>query len=135
MPRLFQIISPWSLDFLAYWVARTWLWSLARSRDFRRAALFGWIAPLLATRSNTLTAASTDAEAAAASPLAIAASAFLTKVRAEVMYGRFRTRRRSATRIRFSADLLFANLNRLSRDVNGIDGNCHGRMSRPILGW
>ena len=69
--------------------------------------------PLPATRSRTLTATATASAAAAWSPLSMVISAFLTKVLADETYGRLRTRRRSATRIRFSADLLFANCHHL----------------------
>lgn len=83
--------------------------NLAISRDLRRAALFLWMMPLPATRSSMLRAARTACAAASRSPDRMAISARLTNVRAAVRYGRFRWRRRSATRIRFSADLLFAN--------------------------
>ncbi len=84
--------------------------NLAMRRDFRRAELFGWIIPLPATRSRTLTASPTAVAATVSSPARIANSAFLTKVRAADRYERFRNRRRSETRIRFLDDLLFANL-------------------------
>lgn len=87
--------------------------NFAISRDLRRAALFLWMMPLTATRSSMLIAARTASAAACASPERIAASAFLTKVRAAVRYGRFRWRRRSATRWLFSADLLFAKVTHL----------------------
>ncbi len=84
------------------------LFSLAINRDFRRAALFGWITPLLATRSSVLMASNTAADAASPPPSVIAASALRTEVLAAVRNGLFRRRRRSDTRIRFFADLLFA---------------------------
>lgn len=96
-----------ALDKLPYAAAPIRL-NFAIKRDFRRAALFLWMTPLLATRSSMLTALTTAVAAASASPSRIASSAFLTKVRAADRKGRFRSRRRSATRIRFSADLLFA---------------------------
>lgn len=83
---------------------------LAINRDLRRAALLGWITPLLATRSRTLTASNVAACAAAGSPAAMATSAFLTNVRASVRNGLFRAARRSATRMRFFADFELANL-------------------------
>lgn len=82
--------------------------NFAIKRDLRRAALFLWMMPLPATRSSMLIASPTAVDAIVASPARIATSAFLTNVRAAVRYGRFRSRRRSATRMRFSADLLFA---------------------------
>ncbi len=84
------------------------LLNFAIRRDFRRAALLGWITPLPATRSNTLTAAITALLAASSSPPRIASSAFFTKDRAIDRYGRFRARFRSAMRIRLRADLLLA---------------------------
>lgn len=95
--------------------------SFAINRDLRRAALFLWMTPLLATRSNVLIAAATAAAAIASSPAVIASLAFRTVLRAVVRCGWFRNRRRSATRIRFNADLLFANPNRplLSHPVAG----------------
>lgn len=97
--------------------------SLATRRDLRRAALLGWIIPLPATRSSTLIATATASVAAAWSPLAMVVSAFLTKVRADDTYGRLWTRRRSATRIRFSADLLLATIYHLVnlRNINSIE--------------
>lgn len=83
--------------------------NLAIKRDFRRAALLGWIIPFPATRSNVLTAFCTAASAASASPARTANSAFFTNVRAIDRYGRFLNRFRSATRMRFKAVLLFAN--------------------------
>jgi hypothetical protein len=82
--------------------------NFAIKRDLRRAALFLWMMPLPATRSSMLIASPTAVAATVASPARIATSAFLTYVRAAVRYGRFRSRRRSETRMRFSADLLFA---------------------------
>ena len=79
------------------------------SRDLRRAALFLWMMPLPATRSSMLIASPTAVAATVGSPARIASSAFLTKVRAADRYGRLRCRRRSATKMRFFADLLFAN--------------------------
>ena len=88
--------------------------NFAINRDFRRAALFLWMIPLLATRSNMLIASPTAVAATAGSPALIANSAFFTYVRAADRYGRFRARRCSATRIRFFADLLLATLIHLS---------------------
>lgn len=82
----------------------------AISRDLRLAALFLWTIPFPATRSSMLIASPTAVAATSWSPARIAISAFLTNVRAADRYGRFRCRRRSATRIRFFADLLLANL-------------------------
>lgn len=78
------------------------------NRDFRRAALFRWMMPLPATRSNMLIASPTAVVAVSASPARIANSAFFTNVRAAVRNGRLRRRRRSATRMRFFAESLFA---------------------------
>jgi hypothetical protein len=98
------------LDFTAnYAEAETRALYFAISRDFRRAALFLWITPLLATRSSMLTAARVAACAVSGSPAAIATSAFLTKVRADVRNGLLRAARRAATRIRFFADFELAN--------------------------
>ncbi len=91
-----------------YAPASTNAWYLATSLDLRRAALFLWITPLLATRSSTLTACSVADSATPASPAAIANSAFLTNVRASVRKGLLRSRRRWATRIRFFEDLELA---------------------------
>lgn len=77
-------------------------------RDLRRAALFGWMMPFDAIRSSVRAASSTATSAEPWSPAVMASSAFLTSVRADDRNGRFRCRRRSETRIRFSADLLFA---------------------------
>lgn len=82
--------------------------NFAIRRDFRRAALLGWMTPFPATRSSVLTALFTAASASG-SPARIASSAFFTNVRAMDRYGRFLSRFRSAMRIRFKADLLFAN--------------------------
>jgi hypothetical protein len=82
--------------------------NLAINRDLRRAALFRWMMPLPATRSSMLIASPTAVAADEESPVRIAISAFLTNVRAAVRYGRLRRRRRSATRIRFFAESLFA---------------------------
>jgi len=102
--------------------------NFAMSRDLRRAALFLWMMPLSATRSSMLIAARTASAAACASPERIASSAFLTKVRAAVRYGRFRCRLRSATRMRFSADLLFAKVTHL------VDPGHHSQPGTPING-
>ena len=91
--------------------------SLAINRDLRRAALFLWTTPLPATRSSILIASVTAVAASAWSPPAIAVSALRTKVRAADLYGRFRCRRRSETRIRFSADFVFAKTDHPSRYV------------------
>jgi hypothetical protein len=85
--------------------------NFAINRDLRRAALFGWMTPLPATRSSMLIASPTAVAATSALPPRIATSAFFTYVRAADRYGRFRTRFRSDTKMRFFADLLFANLN------------------------
>ena len=91
-----------------YALAATNAWYFAIRRDLRRAALFLWMTPLSATRSSTLTACSVAASAALESPEAMASSAFLTNVRASERNGLFRSRRRSATRIRFFADFELA---------------------------
>ena len=82
--------------------------NFAINRDLRRAALFLWMMPLPATRSSILIASPTAAAATVGSPARMATSAFFTYVLAAVRYGRLRKRRRSETRMRFSADLLFA---------------------------
>src|SRR5262249_12822930 len=69
-----------------------------------------------------------------ASPARIATSAFLTNVRAADRYGRFRCRRRSATRIRFSADLLFANVPHLVRVSNYTTGTPKERPRAATCG-
>jgi hypothetical protein len=51
-------------------------------RLLRRAALFGWMAPTLAALSSAAAARATAARVASASPLAAAASASFTSVRA-----------------------------------------------------
>lgn len=89
--------------------------SFAINRDLRRAALLRWMTPLLATRSSVLIAASTVASAVAESPPWMAVSALRTEDRASVRNGLFRRRRRSDTRIRFNADLLFAKTDHPSR--------------------
>jgi hypothetical protein len=85
------------------------------SRDLRRAALFLWMTPLLATRSSTLTAANVAALASSTSPVLMAISAFFTDVRASVRKGLFRAAWRAATRMRFFEDLEFAKLHRPPR--------------------
>src|SRR4051795_586207 len=82
------------------------------SRDFRRAALFLWITPLLATRSSTLTASSVAALAISTLPVLIACSAFFTELRASVRNGLLRAACLAATRIRFFEDLEFAKSDR-----------------------
>ena len=82
--------------------------NLVINRDLRRAALFLWIMPFPATRSSMLIASPTAVDAVVESPARIASSAFFTNVRADVRNGRLRRRRRSATRIRFFAESLFA---------------------------
>lgn len=82
----------------------------AIKRDLRRAALFLWIIPFPATRSSTAIASRTDSAAIVWSPSSIVKRARFTYVFAAERYGWLRARRRSATRIRFSADLLLANV-------------------------
>jgi hypothetical protein len=86
--------------------------SFAMSRDLRRAALFLWITPLLATRSSTLTASSVAAFAASTFPVLIACSAFFTELRASVRNGLLRAACRAETRIRFFEDLELAKFRR-----------------------
>ena len=114
---------------------RNWL-SLAISRDLCRAALFLWMTPLLATRSSMLTAAATAAVAVAWSPSLIAVSALRTKVRADVRYGLFRCRRRSATRMRFSADFLFAKPDHPSLESNSEGSSLSGAaFATPVRSY
>ena len=94
---------------VSYAVADARALYFAIKRDLRRAALFLWMTPLLATRSSTLTASTVAACAASASPAAIATSAFLINVRASVRSGLLRSRRRSEMRIRFFDDFELAN--------------------------
>lgn len=119
-----------------FYAAAVWsnLLNFAISRDFRRAALFLWMMPLLATRSNMLMASPTAVAATVWSPARIANSALFTNVRAADRYGRFLARRCSATRIRFFADLLFATLDHLSLTVSLFKGtprrDAHETLSR-----
>jgi hypothetical protein len=109
--------------------------NFAIKRDLRRAALFLWMIPLPATRSSILTASLTAAAAAAGSPARIANSAFLTYVRAAVRNGRFRCRRRSETRMRFSADLLFAKAPHLNSIASSAAGTPNGSPPAVSKGW
>ena len=84
--------------------------SRAIKRDLRRAALFLWMIPFPATRSSTAIASRTVSAAIVWSPSSIVNRAFFTYVFAAERYGWLRARLRSATRIRFSADLLLANV-------------------------
>lgn len=111
-----------------------WL-NFAIKRDLRRAALFGWMTPLPATRSSMLIASPTAVAAAVASPARMAISAFLTKVRAAERYGRLRKRRRSLTRMRFSADLLLANVNFPSIVTSGPMGTPQYGSYAAMPGW
>lgn len=106
--------------------------SFAMSRDLRRAALLGWITPLLATRSSVLIAASTVASAVAESLPWIADSALRTEERASVRSGLFRSRRRSETRIRFNADLLFAKTDHPSRKLDTAGNTLTLAASAPL---
>lgn len=109
--------------------------NFAIKRDLRRAALFLWMMPLPATRSSMLIASPTAVAAVAGSPTRIATSAFLTKVRAAVRYGRFRNRRRSATRMRFSADLLFAKVPHLVRITESAMGTPNSGPQAVTVRW
>ncbi len=105
------------------------------NRDFRRAALFLWMMPLPATRSNMLMASPTAVAATGWSPALMANSAFFTKVRAADRYGRFLARRRSATRMRFLADLLLATLIHLSLFVFISKGTPRRGATRTLPRW
>lgn len=72
------------------------------SRDLRREALFLWMIPLVAARSNEAIALATTAVASVGS-VAIAATARFTAVRVRVRTRRLMTRRRSWTRAAFVA--------------------------------
>jgi len=85
------------------------LLSLAISRLLRRAALFLWMTPLLATRSNVLIACLTASIASGVDPSVMTCSARRTDDRASVRCGLLRRRWRSETRIRFFADFELAN--------------------------
>ena len=82
--------------------------TLRVSRDLRRAAAFGWIAPALAARSRALSAA---ARASVGSPSTVPAAtrtAFAVRVFAALRRGWLISVRRSAVRTRFRADGVLA---------------------------
>jgi hypothetical protein len=91
--------------------------SFFNNRDFRRAALLGWITPFSAALSRELTAARTASRAASSSPEKISFSALVTFVLHRLRIDLLRKRRRSATRTCFSADLVTGNLFLLSPSI------------------
>lgn len=132
--------SPWvprECDAGPSYAAAVWpsLLNFAISLDFRRAALFLWMMPLRATRSNMLMASPTAVDATVWSPARIANSAFFTNVRAADRYGRFLARRCSATRIRFFADLLLATPDNLSLSVPIFRGTPRRGAAGTLRRW
>src|SRR6266536_2929222 len=82
---------------------------LIASRDFRRAAAFGWMAPVLAARSRALIASARETCGSSPSAGAVAMlNAVLTAVLAAERRGPSTASRRSALRTRFRPDGLRA---------------------------
>lgn len=77
------------------------------SRDFRRAAAFGWMSPRFAALSTALAAIRISSVASSERDV-MASRARTTFERAKVKTGRLTDRRRSMTRIIFFAELVFA---------------------------
>ncbi len=78
--------------------------TLRVSRDFRRAAAFGWIAPAFAARSSALSAAARASRGSPSACWVATLSALATNVFAAVRRGLLISVRRSAVRTRLMAD-------------------------------
>src|SRR5919108_2355243 len=74
------------------------------SRDLRRAAAFGWIAPDFAARSSADRASTSAAVVASGSAVAAVLTAFATNVFAALRRGASTSRRRAACRTRLRPD-------------------------------
>ena len=113
--RVLAALAAAALPVVLVTLAVVWTWAPPRaaltlrvSRDLRRAAALGWIAPALAARSSELNAAARASAGSPSSSPEATRTAFAVMVLATLRRGWLISVRRSAVRTRFRADGVLA---------------------------